>query len=469
MTLRSTPWRATPLAPGKLALRYAGVTWQRTRVKAELSPTAVKREIRRLCREEYNLASRHIRRRNRNLYQAARRHFGTWRNALRSAGVDPRYTAAHPRLTREQVIAALAATSRTRPFPETNRRLPGESRICPGHQECFRHLGQGPGSLERPNRTTDTQHRCRRGNPAGDCRCCNSVSARENRSPANAVSRDDHQAGHRSTALLRQLANRARRRRSNVAPRRAPCALLTHFRHVVAHGGTCGARPRSWPTDTDAAIRRDTGPRGRTRGDTGSFTARRSDSESRAPYSLYRVNHHAPQQVDTREGHRRNSAASSAGPCRSRVCGRTRNTCTLRPRDTWAVGKRPYGCRLASDPNLADQGRDNSCSAGTTRPRRPMSRSLATARHCSVLRRLTAIRRLASRADRRGDSTAGTEVDEAADHRSDTVAVPKRHVTGADRQGGSFASYGYLQSLWQFLPSCDGSRCARPSPAALVA
>lgn len=91
----------------EIALRYAGVTWQRTRVNAEFSPTAVKREIRRLCREEYNLASRHIRQRNRHLYDAARRHFGTWRNALRSAGVDPRHAAAHPRLNREQVLAAL--------------------------------------------------------------------------------------------------------------------------------------------------------------------------------------------------------------------------------------------------------------------------------------------------------------------------------------------------------------------------
>lgn len=89
------------------ALHYAGVTWQRVRVQAELSPAAVKRELRRLCREEYNLASRHNRVRNRLLYEAARRHFGTWRNALRSAGVDPRYAAAHPRLTREQVLAAL--------------------------------------------------------------------------------------------------------------------------------------------------------------------------------------------------------------------------------------------------------------------------------------------------------------------------------------------------------------------------
>jgi len=66
------------------ALKYAGVR----RSRPIKSPERVIQEIRTLCRLGYNLTSTRNMQRDRKLYEAARHHFGSWRKALRAAGVN---------------------------------------------------------------------------------------------------------------------------------------------------------------------------------------------------------------------------------------------------------------------------------------------------------------------------------------------------------------------------------------------
>ncbi len=80
------------------ALQYAGVGTRRLRAASGCRVDEIIETIRRLCLFGYNLSARHNRRRDHRLYAAALRHFGTWREALLAAGIDP----AHVRL-RSQV------------------------------------------------------------------------------------------------------------------------------------------------------------------------------------------------------------------------------------------------------------------------------------------------------------------------------------------------------------------------------
>ena len=72
------------------ALQYAGVSWRRANRVPAYTPARVIQELRRLCRHGYSLASRRVRQRHRHLHEAALRHFGAWRRALESAGIDAR-------------------------------------------------------------------------------------------------------------------------------------------------------------------------------------------------------------------------------------------------------------------------------------------------------------------------------------------------------------------------------------------
>ena len=77
------------------ALKYAGVNLRRLYAKHDYSRELVRQKIRNLCLNGYNLTATRNMRRDRRLYEAARQHFGTWRQALRAAGIDLE----HARLT----------------------------------------------------------------------------------------------------------------------------------------------------------------------------------------------------------------------------------------------------------------------------------------------------------------------------------------------------------------------------------
>ena len=70
------------------ALQYAGVSVRRVVSENESRAERVLTRLRRMCCEGYDLSAQHNIRRDRRLYEAARQHFGTWRNALRAAGIN---------------------------------------------------------------------------------------------------------------------------------------------------------------------------------------------------------------------------------------------------------------------------------------------------------------------------------------------------------------------------------------------
>jgi len=70
------------------ALEYAGVSSHNVDWCRALTPERIKRRLRRLCTTGYDLGAKVNRSRDRALYDAAVRHFGGWRDALSSAGID---------------------------------------------------------------------------------------------------------------------------------------------------------------------------------------------------------------------------------------------------------------------------------------------------------------------------------------------------------------------------------------------
>jgi hypothetical protein len=70
------------------ALQYAGVDMRALAVRDEYSRERVLSRIRRLCRDGHDLAAHRNQMRNRRMYDAARQHFGSWRGALRAAGIN---------------------------------------------------------------------------------------------------------------------------------------------------------------------------------------------------------------------------------------------------------------------------------------------------------------------------------------------------------------------------------------------
>ena len=70
------------------ALKYAGVTVRGSYPRNQYTANAVLKEIRYRCTSQYSLSATHILRHNRRLYDAARQHFGTWRKAMRAAGIN---------------------------------------------------------------------------------------------------------------------------------------------------------------------------------------------------------------------------------------------------------------------------------------------------------------------------------------------------------------------------------------------
>lgn len=98
----------------KLALGYAGVNPLRARSRPTDTAQGVRRMIFKLCIAGYGMRSSHMMRTNRRVYLAALRHFGTWKNALIAAGIDPeRALDRHPqRLDRHAVLEVIRERQR---------------------------------------------------------------------------------------------------------------------------------------------------------------------------------------------------------------------------------------------------------------------------------------------------------------------------------------------------------------------
>ena len=92
------------------ALTYAGVNVRRVAVVDEYSPERVLQKIRNICRLGNDLSGKRNERRDRRLCDAARQYFGSWRLALRAAGIDLNRVVQRSkprRLDRQQIVAAL--------------------------------------------------------------------------------------------------------------------------------------------------------------------------------------------------------------------------------------------------------------------------------------------------------------------------------------------------------------------------
>ena len=70
------------------ALEYAGVSSHNVGRCRDLTPERIKQRLRRLCTMGYALGAMVNRSRDHALYVAAVRHFGSWREALSSAGIN---------------------------------------------------------------------------------------------------------------------------------------------------------------------------------------------------------------------------------------------------------------------------------------------------------------------------------------------------------------------------------------------
>jgi hypothetical protein len=70
------------------ALDYAGVSARDVGRSRDLTPERIKFRLRRLCANGYDLGAMVNRSRDRALYDAVIRHFGSWREALTTAGIN---------------------------------------------------------------------------------------------------------------------------------------------------------------------------------------------------------------------------------------------------------------------------------------------------------------------------------------------------------------------------------------------
>ena len=70
------------------ALQYAGISIRRVIAEEEFSVDRVLKRIRTMCCDGCDMSAQHNIRRDRRFYEAARHHFGTWRNAVREAGIN---------------------------------------------------------------------------------------------------------------------------------------------------------------------------------------------------------------------------------------------------------------------------------------------------------------------------------------------------------------------------------------------
>ena len=70
------------------ALQYAGVSAHDVGRSRDLTPERIKQQLRRLCTTGYDLGAKVNRSRDHAFYMAAVRHFGSWRDALTTAGVN---------------------------------------------------------------------------------------------------------------------------------------------------------------------------------------------------------------------------------------------------------------------------------------------------------------------------------------------------------------------------------------------
>lgn len=70
------------------ALQYAGVSVHEVGRSRILSLERTKQQLRRLCTTGYDLGAIVNRNRNRSLYYSALHHFGSWRAALKEAGIN---------------------------------------------------------------------------------------------------------------------------------------------------------------------------------------------------------------------------------------------------------------------------------------------------------------------------------------------------------------------------------------------
>lgn len=92
------------------ALKYAGVSACRLAVKDEYSRDRVLAKIRKICMNGNDMSAQRNSRRDRRLYEAARKHFGTWRRALKAAGINLKHVrppSKPRRIDREKVIRQL--------------------------------------------------------------------------------------------------------------------------------------------------------------------------------------------------------------------------------------------------------------------------------------------------------------------------------------------------------------------------
>ena len=71
------------------ALKYAGIGVRHLYAKEKAARDQLIQRLRKHVARGRQLAAKDVLRRNRRLYEAARRHFGTWREALRAAGLNP--------------------------------------------------------------------------------------------------------------------------------------------------------------------------------------------------------------------------------------------------------------------------------------------------------------------------------------------------------------------------------------------
>ncbi len=89
------------------ALLAAGIAPEKTRSRESWPPTRILSMIRMLARRRRPLQPVELKQHYPSLLGAARRQFGSWQNAILSAGVDPLKLQASPRWTREQIIEAV--------------------------------------------------------------------------------------------------------------------------------------------------------------------------------------------------------------------------------------------------------------------------------------------------------------------------------------------------------------------------
>ncbi len=94
------------------ALRYAGFSAKILARKRMCPPEVIVRTVQRMCKDGENLTAGHVRVRQWRFYRAAVQHFGSWRQTLLAAGVDPRHVRPYPpdqRPSRQHIIEGITA------------------------------------------------------------------------------------------------------------------------------------------------------------------------------------------------------------------------------------------------------------------------------------------------------------------------------------------------------------------------